>query len=474
MREGPRPLSILGLLSILLFGLSLRLLFFSGMTGYDEFHYAHIARNLALGNFSLPDVSGYYGFRYLVTVPAAVFTSIFGLNAAALSLWPLACSLGAICVVFLLGRLLSGERAGLIAALLYACLPVSVIFGTMLYPDETVTFLTGLSVLFFLKGEKQERGGGILFFALSGLFCGLGYLARINALLVILFFTVYSAANGWKTGRLAFLAGLALALLPEAAFNFARTGDVLFSWNAQQLRLASDAVNFSTSLLLYPRGMLGIDLYGLSLFGFSFHLFFICMGAYLWGRRPPGSGPLLLWFACVFLYLEFGPSHLSGGYIPAHKQLRFLSMAAVPAVLFSGIYLAVLGRLPAAAAVMFMACTSGWGAYEMSGYQAAQAEPYRRAFAYVKDAPPGAVSVPDSDWRARLNFYYKTPLSLPYYPSGGSGGVRLNSEPSPAAVPALWRIESGEPVTAQRYGGGAVRSVGLGGGIFLYGYPGGR
>jgi len=247
MPDGDSRRSIYGLLSILLFGLSLRLLFFSGMTGYDEFHYAHIARNLALGNFSLPEVSGYYGFRYLVTIPAAFFTSVFGLNAAALSLWPLACSLGSISVVFLLGRLLSGDRAGLIAALLYACLPCSVISGTMLYPDETVTFFTGLSALFFLRGEKQKSGGGILFFLLSGLFCGLGYLARINALLIILFFAVYAAVNGWKTGRLAFFAGLTLALLPEAAFNFAKTGDVLFSWNAQQLRLAADAINFELS-----------------------------------------------------------------------------------------------------------------------------------------------------------------------------------------------------------------------------------
>lgn len=471
MREGAVRPSAYGLAAILLLGLSLRLLFFSGMTGYDEFHYAHIARNISLSSFSLPEVYGYYGFRYLVTVPAAILTSVFGLNAAALSLWPLSCSIGSVFVVFLLGRLLSGERAGLIAALLYACLPVSVIFGTMLYPDEIVTLFTGLSALFFLKGEKQKTGGGALFFMLAGLFCGLGYLARINALLILLFFAAYAAAGGWKTGRLAFLAGLALVLLPEAAFNFVKTGDAMFSWNVQQLRLAADSVNFSPGLLVYPRGMLGLDLYGLSLFGFFFHLFLICLAAWFLGRRPAGSGLSLLWFACVFLYLEFGPSHLSGGgYVPAHKQLRFLSMAAMPAALFSAFYLAEMKRAAAAGAALFMIVSSFCGAAKMAGYQALQARPYELAYAYMKDASPGSVSVPDADWRARLNFYYRAPLSLPYYPSGG-GGVRLAGEPRPVnAQPPFWSVAAGEAGTPDAPEFGTGKTVALGGGIFLKRY----
>lgn len=472
MQDGADRRSVYGLFSILLVGLFLRLLFFSGMTGYDEFHYAHIARNLTLGNFSLPDVSGYYGFRYLVTVPAAVFISIFGLNAAALSLWPLACSLGSIWVVFLLGRLLSGERAGLIAALLYACLPVSVIFGTMLYPDETVTFLVGLSVLFFLKGEKEGNGGGALFFMLAGLFCGLGYLARINALLILLFFAAYTAVNGWRTVRLAFLSGLALALLPEAAVNFVKTGDALFSWNAQQLRLAADTVNFSTSLLIYPRGMLGLDLYGLSLFGFFFHLFLICLGAYLLGHRPAGGGTLLLWFSCIFLYLEFGPSHLSwAGYAPAHKQLRFLSMAAMPAALFSALYLTEMKRIAAGCAVIFVIITSAYGAAKMSEYHALQAEPYRLAYGYLRTSDPAFVFVPDPDWRARLNFYYGSPLSAPYYPEGAgtAGGVRmlaaLSGDNSPGMVWAIGSSGVASGICGRRK---AQNEVQLGAGAMLY------
>jgi hypothetical protein len=218
--------------------------------------------------------------------------------------------------------------------------------------------------------------------------------------------------------------------------------------------------------------MMGLDLYGLSLFGFFFHLFLVCLAAYILGRRPAVGRTLLLWFACVFLYLQLGPAHLTwGGYVPAHKQLRFLTMAAMPAALFSAIYLAEMKRAAAVSAVLFMVLTSAYGTAKMAEYHAFHAEPYERAFAYVKSAPPGSVSVPDADWRARLNFYYRSPLSLPYYPSGGAGGVRLAGEPRSAdAMPPSWRVAAGEAVAPEPTGLGPVKTIALGGGVFLKRY----
>lgn len=455
------------LAGVLLFALGLRLAFFSALSGYDEFHYAHIARNISLGNFSLPDVTGYYGFRYLLTGPAALFSSLFGFNAAALSLWPLLCSLGSVWVAFLLGRLLYGARAGLLAALLYACLPLSVIYGTMLYPEEVLSFFTGLSVLFFLMAEREVRGRAGLLFLLSGVCCGLAYFARLNAALILGFYAAYGIFYGWRPARLLVFAGLAAALLPEAAFNFLRTGDALFSWHAQQLRLASDAVAFSTNLWVYPRGMLGADLYGLGLFGFFYHLFLGCVLLFIFRKRPEGLGLPLLWFACVFLYLEFGPSHLSGaGYVPAHKQLRFLSMTALPAALFSARCLAEAASRPRYLLLAFMVLTSAAGAMKMRGYQALQAQPYRLACGYVRAADPGSVFVPDAGWRARLDLCFKKPLSAPYYPEGRKNpdGVRELAELDEARLPAAAWVIAPDNWRPKK----AAAAVSLGGGHTLY------
>ena len=233
-------------------------------------------------------------------------------------------------------------------------------------------------------------------------------------------------------------------------------------------------MSFSTNLWVYPRGMFGADLYGLGLFGFSYHLFFACALWFLFGKRLAGAGVPLLWFACVFLYLEFGPSHLSGaGYVPAHKQLRFLSMTALPAALFSARYLAEAVNWPRYLLLAFMVLTSAAGAFKMRAYQALQAQPYRLACGYLREADPGAVFVPDAGWRARLDFCFKKPLSAPYYPEGRKNpyGVRelgeLDEGRPPAGAwviaPENWRLKKT-----------AARAVSLGDGHTLYqlGAPG--
>lgn len=163
--EGP-PYTALA--AAVLAALALRVMFFSALTGYDEFAYARIAADIAEGSFRLADVTGYYGFRYLVTLPAALFGKLLGYTAYSAAAWPLLCSLGNTLLVYHLGAELFGRRAGIIAAFFQAFLPISVIYGTMLYPEEILVFWTGLSALLFLKGSaKGGRWGGAALLALS-------------------------------------------------------------------------------------------------------------------------------------------------------------------------------------------------------------------------------------------------------------------------------------------------------------------
>ena len=115
------------LAAALFLALALRALFFSALTGYDEYAYSRIACDIADGSFRFRDVSGYYGFRYLVTFPAAVFHKLFGQGPFSTAAWPVLCSLGNTVLAFFLGRELFGRRAGKLAAFFQAFLPISVI-----------------------------------------------------------------------------------------------------------------------------------------------------------------------------------------------------------------------------------------------------------------------------------------------------------------------------------------------------------
>lgn len=452
----------ISLFAIVLAGFGLRLFLFSGMTCYDEFHYAHIASNMASGNFDPAAASGFFGFRYALLLPVAALFSLFGISAWTAACWPMLCSLGTIAVIAWIGRLLFGPAAGAIAALIYAAFPMSAVYASILYPEEVLCFFCALSVLLFLKGERSGGKRAAVLFLMSGAACGAAYYSRLNGLLLLLFYGAYGLFWGWKKERLLVLLGLGFALMPEALLNLSRSGDILFSLKAQQAKLAIDARAFSTGLLVYPRAMLGADAYGQALFGVLYQALFLAIAIFAAGRRPAGAGIPLLWFACTFLYLQFGPSGFGQGYQPLHKQLRLLSMTAAPASLFLGSFLARMARPWLGASLAVLLGAGIFGGAKMAEYYSVQAAPYRTAFAYLKGVYPASVRVPDEDWRARLNFYYRTPLSHPYYPSLGAvpGGVTAGPlSPDPGrAEEAAW-ISFGRGTCAGRnevyLGGGA-------------------
>ncbi|OGS11230.1 MAG: hypothetical protein A2234_04735 [Elusimicrobia bacterium RIFOXYA2_FULL_58_8] len=429
---------------ILLFGALLRLWCFNAMTGYDEFIYAHLANNLAQGVLQVGDASGYFSFRYLLYAPAAFFVKLFGLSAFSLSLWPFLCSMGNICAAFLLGRLFFGPGSAILSAFLCAFFPFSVTYGTILYPEEIISFLLGLSVYFYFRADRTEESNAASgFFVLSGIFAALAYYTRLNALLVFGFYGVYAA---FRPARMRFLwvpAGFLLALLPEALFYYFKIGDPFYSWHSQHQMLISSAVRFSSSLRIYLEAIFGLNMYGLSLFGFFYHFFSAALVYFSYQRKFRDILPLFLWFACLFAYLEFGPSDMGAGrYVLALKQLRFLSMVSLPVCLVVAVFISRLEVKTRIGLLAFLLISSVAGGLKMSEYCAAQAAPHELAYAYMKESAPGAVFVPGADWTQRLNFYFKTPLAAPYYPKTGQyRGVRkLGELPGSGALKNSWLV----------------------------------
>ncbi|OIO02181.1 MAG: hypothetical protein AUJ51_06895 [Elusimicrobia bacterium CG1_02_56_21] len=409
------------LAAAVLFALALRAFFFSALTGYDEFAYARIAGDIADGTFRFRDVSGYYGFRYFVTFPAALAHKLVGQTPYSAAAWPLLCSLGNTALAYFLGKELFGPRAGTLAAFFQAFLPISVIFGTMLYPDEILVFWTGLSSLFFLKGSRiPGRWGGAVFFALSGLCVGLGWHTRLNSAVMLLVYAVWILRSGPRPAHFALAGGFLSLLIPDWAAGAALAGDPLFSLKSQLAKLSADFNIAPRGHLIYLRGLLGIDLYGLALFGFYFYFF--AAAAFTAARRKE-FGRLwlpLTWFAIVLAYLEFGPSSLSP-YQPVHKELRFLSMAFFPVILTAAYFVSGLEAARSRAmAAAFLLLTSAGASWKMSVYRADEAAPFRLAAAYLKDRSPSAVYA-DGALGNSLGYYLRDRHKEPYYRGAAAG-----------------------------------------------------
>ena len=186
------------LLAILLAGIFLRLVFYTGIYCADDSKYAlrayellsfkeTIKKDLALyrehvetkHRFFIPATK----YSFPVYVPVAFLYKIFGVSAWTTFLWPFICSLANIVLVFLLARLIfQKSEIGLLAAGLLSFFPLSTIFATRLMPDEILNFFAGLTILFFIKSTSRKPRWGYL----AGLMLGASYMLRPFFLIMFL------------------------------------------------------------------------------------------------------------------------------------------------------------------------------------------------------------------------------------------------------------------------------------------------
>lgn len=416
------------LLLILSLGLFLRIFLSSGMSGYDDFAYGQIAYNMIAGTYRFSDVEGLYGFRYLLLWPTVLAFFLFGVNEFSSGIFPLLCSSGSVLLAFFLGKLVFEEKVGLYAALLYSFFPLSVVYGTMLYPDEILAFFMSLSVFVFIWGERSEGGKSGRLFFLSGLFLGIGYFSRSAALLLLLFYGCYILGKGGRIRHLWCLIGLLSLLILEGSICHFLTGDFFFRWHSISDHFFPphignfDRIHPNPSLTrfdIYPKAMFGFHLYGLALFGFFYPATVIAILYYL-GRRNIGKIWLpLVWLITLFLYLEFGTLSLKS-YKIVFKQLRFLSILAMPALLILASFLNSLDRKKFISRISLIMCaflflTSCIGAYRMSEYRKASVKRFKEAYDFLKTQETKRIFVVERGWELSLNFFAREPLKYSYY-----------------------------------------------------------
>lgn len=143
------------LLWLLPVALAVRLALFNGVFGSDDNIYYERALQVAAGHFPSSNYNG--ALRYAFNLPAGLMVAVFGQTQAAVNLWPLACSLIELAMIYAFARALAGRQAAVMAALLLAAAPLQVSVASRIHADPVASaFLTSGVVLTYFGWQRRS------------------------------------------------------------------------------------------------------------------------------------------------------------------------------------------------------------------------------------------------------------------------------------------------------------------------------
>jgi 4-amino-4-deoxy-L-arabinose transferase-like glycosyltransferase len=232
-------------IAILLIALGLRLYCFHGYWGVDDGEYALLANAMAKGNFTefvnenyIRHYNGpaHLPFRVGLIVPLAAIFRVFGVTEFTFVSYPLAISMLSTVLAFCTGRLLFGVNAGLIAAAIWAVLPLDYDLATVFLPDAIASFYASLGVVALLYAReldttdawKRSAWGLII-----GLSFGISWLSKESVIYLAPlcgFLLIVDAKNALRKTLplwIGVAVGSAGILLAEMITYKIRTGDLL-------------------------------------------------------------------------------------------------------------------------------------------------------------------------------------------------------------------------------------------------------
>ena len=433
-----KVISLVLLAGILAFAAWLRATTFMGAVGPDNFAYVNVADSVLRGThlYATPEFHAYHIGRLAMLLPLAASFAAFGPGERISTLWPTLCSLGSVCVAFGLGRRLAGPVAGLAAAAFVAAYPLEVLYSTTPLPDTVLPFFLGLSVWAFLIGlDRTGRPAGLAFLA-SGVALGIAYYARVNALVLFVFFGLWLL---WVRRRpsaamLALPLGAALVLALGTLFVMSRGGPPWFEI-AHSIRLSAGhagmlAARGGRDPLFHFAGMLA--------FGKLFQPWTVLVALaalVLCLRRDRRLVLPALWALVMYAYFEVGSQYPSASLV--QKEMRYLTPLILPMALVLGLaaqHLWLLGRdwpvrtagsLAMVALVALFVGPAQAAAASFAGQQRGlEAYPPREAAAALREFPPLPVYV-TSDWLGYLNFFGRFTYGLDTADPETFGAARL-------------------------------------------------
>lgn len=330
--------AVLLLLLIVIFGLLLRLYFFTKIISGDDLEYYNFAYQIKQHTFK-HDAS-FHSPRIGLTYPTAFFYNLFGISEITSNLLPLLVSVLSIILIFYLGKIMFNEEIGLIASFLLSFFPLNVFYSTTLFPDLPSAFFTALSVFLFFKAEKNKSN---LNYLLAGLSVGIGYLMKELSALILIFFIIFILyKKNFKKSHLLILLGFFMIFLFELFYYSIKTSNPLFRYTI----VSSQATNIMRTY--YPNyfGIAALSRlflhYPYLIFTDTSTVFFYALTAlsfiYCIAKRRKECYALLMWIAPIALYVNFGSLSFSQ-YVPLPAGVRYLEIITIPSILLISFFL---------------------------------------------------------------------------------------------------------------------------------------
>lgn len=329
------------LFASLLAAFVVRCIFFSGgIRGSDAFAYAQHAYNIASGNYDLNSINMFDGFRYFVLLPTAFSFMIFGVNDLSSSIFPYIFSLLNIVVVFQLGKKIFNREIATIASGLLIIYPLDITFANCVSPDSFIPFLSSLAILCYILAEENASSSHrkILLLVLSGILISFAYMSRVTSVFLFFALAIYQLFHKKYTDFLWTAIGLSIPLIAEAFYFYLYTGDPFFEIHRiTSLAIANTVkADYDVGLLFYPKNMLGFELSGLAMFGFTW--WFVAGGlVVLWLQREKAALLTVVCLVIPFFGFEFGFQSLKEGILIV-KNPNYLSLITGPAMIISAYF----------------------------------------------------------------------------------------------------------------------------------------
>ena len=353
------------LLGILTVGVLLRLYEFRGFGALDDAAYAQIAHQMSDGSFRAGAYQGpaVFPLRVGIIYPTALFFRAFGVSEWTMVLFPFIVSMLSILLAYAVTSHFFGRRAGLIAAGLWALLPLDAFHAGVLEPDLVAAFFASLGILGIVRiidGRAPSRRALVLGL-MCGVLFGLSWLCKESVAYAAPFCAYLMIATLRKDWRrhaplwAGVAAGSIAVLAVEMAVYHRFTGDWLFHFHETERNYHQypNAFFVSGSSLTMPnqRSYLAavvrrLVLEGPSTIFLHSQLLYlpllasvVCLHALYWRNRTyfvPG-----LWFASLVIMFNFASSSLSS-YVPLILFERYLYQILLPAVVVVSGFLATL------------------------------------------------------------------------------------------------------------------------------------
>lgn len=337
------------LAGVLLLALAIRAALFIGLRYNDEFEYSRQSHLLATGQFELGKTV--YSQRIGLVGPGALFQKMFGVNNFSDTLWSELCSLGMVALAFLFATRAHSIRAGVIAGLLVAVMPLNISDASHDYSDLPAACFAGLSVWLLWR---QTRGWGFVF---AGAALGLSHLCKESSFFLVPLVLVYAWVRRDKR-ILLFLVGYAAILLAECALYGNPMGRYHAATSGHH-RADIERV-YSTPALVAHRTFLDLLLMWFWPLDMQFPLFGLIPAAFAvcLFRERRNLRFFAAWFGIVVILTNFWPLRV-WPYLPGFVlYARVLESLVIPMAVVIGVSLARIEGWRRVASVAALAVTS--------------------------------------------------------------------------------------------------------------------